>query len=104
MDSKQRYYSGLNTGTYCYMKCRSGCAACCIAPHISTPIPNMPEGKPAGTPCINLDENLNCRIWDTQDYPPLCRAFLPNEEDCGENRQQALIILTQMELDTAPDI
>ncbi|HNV09555.1 MAG TPA: YkgJ family cysteine cluster protein, partial [Dokdonella sp.] len=29
------------------MSCRSGCGACCIAPSISSPIPGMPNGKPA---------------------------------------------------------
>ncbi|HNF77692.1 MAG TPA: YkgJ family cysteine cluster protein, partial [Thauera aminoaromatica] len=26
------------------MDCRPGCAACCIAPSISSPIPGMPHG------------------------------------------------------------
>jgi Fe-S-cluster containining protein len=30
------------------MNCRLGCGACCIAPSISSPIPGMPQGKPAG--------------------------------------------------------
>ncbi|MCF5019628.1 YkgJ family cysteine cluster protein, partial [Pseudomonas lactis] len=29
------------------MKCREGCGACCIAPSISSPLPGMPQGKPA---------------------------------------------------------
>jgi hypothetical protein len=33
--------------------CRPGCAACCIAPSISSPIPGMPHGKPAGVRCID---------------------------------------------------
>ncbi|HHU7494022.1 TPA: hypothetical protein ACUK77_002281 [Escherichia coli] len=38
------------------MECRPGCGACCTAPSISSPIPGMPDGKPANTPCIQLDE------------------------------------------------
>ena len=38
------------------MDCRPGCAACCIAPSISSPIPGMPHGKPAGVRCAQLDE------------------------------------------------
>ena len=38
------------------MICRSGCGACCLAPSISTPIPGMPQGKPAGVRCVQLDE------------------------------------------------
>ncbi|NYZ53719.1 YkgJ family cysteine cluster protein, partial [Escherichia coli] len=29
------------------MECRPGCGACCTAPSISSPIPGMPDGKPA---------------------------------------------------------
>ena len=35
------------------MDCRSDCGACCIAPSISSPIPGMPNGKPANTRCIH---------------------------------------------------
>ncbi|MCV6609882.1 MAG: YkgJ family cysteine cluster protein [Amphritea sp.] len=85
------------------MECRSGCAACCIAPQIATPIPGMPYGKPAGEPCINLDDQLNCRIWNQPDYPPLCRAFMPDAEHCGDDRVQALKIITDLEHATLPD-
>jgi len=37
------------------MKCRAGCGVCCIAPSISQPLPYMPDGKPAGQACANLD-------------------------------------------------
>ena len=30
------------------MDCRRNCGACCIAPSITSPIPGMPQGKPAG--------------------------------------------------------
>ncbi|MEO8036559.1 MAG: YkgJ family cysteine cluster protein, partial [Acidobacteriota bacterium] len=36
------------------MDCRTGCAACCIAPSITSPIPGMPEGKAAGVRCVQL--------------------------------------------------
>ena len=29
-----------------------GCGACCIAPSISSAIPGMPDGKPAGVRCV----------------------------------------------------
>ncbi len=28
---------------------------------ISSPIPGMPNGKPAGVPCVQLDEQLRCK-------------------------------------------
>ena len=38
------------------MECRSGCAACCIAPSISSAIPGMPDGKPAGIESMGTAE------------------------------------------------
>jgi Fe-S-cluster containining protein len=40
------------------LKCRDLCGACCIAPSISSSIPGMPNGKPAGVVCVHLDENF----------------------------------------------
>ena len=45
------------------MECRPDCGACCTAPSISSPIPGMPDGKPANTPCVQLDEHLRCKIF-----------------------------------------
>ena len=36
------------------MECRTDCGACCIAPSISSPIPGMPQGKPAGDNAVIL--------------------------------------------------
>ncbi|MBM3421317.1 MAG: YkgJ family cysteine cluster protein, partial [Bacteroidetes bacterium] len=36
------------------MDCREGCGACCIALDISSSIPGMEGGKPAGMRCIHL--------------------------------------------------
>ena len=44
------------------LACRSGCGACCIAPSITSPLPGMPQGKPAGVPCINLDAELRVQM------------------------------------------
>nr|WP_271274625.1 YkgJ family cysteine cluster protein [Aliamphritea hakodatensis] len=85
------------------MQCRPGCGACCIAPHISSAIPGMPEGKPAGVRCINLDAGNNCLIWQRDDYPLVCQDFTAHREHCADNRLQALQILTRMEDETRPD-
>jgi len=85
------------------MECRTGCAACCIAPEITTPIPGMPNGKPAGVRCINLDSSNLCTIWGKPDYPELCKAFKADIDHCGSHREQALEVLTLMEQATAPD-
>jgi Fe-S-cluster containining protein len=51
------------------LTCRPGCAACCTAPSISSPIPGMPQGKPAGVPCIQLDAQLRCKIFGQPERP-----------------------------------
>jgi Fe-S-cluster containining protein len=82
--------------------CRPGCAACCIAPSISSPLPGMPNGKPAGVPCVNLDENRLCRVWNTPSYPDVCKGFKAEKWVCGENRDQALATLRILEHVTRP--
>lgn len=84
------------------MDCRLGCAACCIAPSISSALPGMPQGKPAGVRCVNLDGNDHCRIWGSDSYPEVCRGFRPQRWVCGENRDEALALLRTLELETAP--
>ena len=79
------------------MKCRSGCAACCIAPSISSPIPGMPHGKPAGIPCVQLDDDLRCRLFGHPERPAVCGSLQPSAEMCGETREQALRWLTDLE-------
>ncbi|MFY8177903.1 MAG: YkgJ family cysteine cluster protein, partial [Limnohabitans sp.] len=45
------------------MHCRSGCGACCIAPSITSPLPGMPQGKPAGVPCVQLLPDMRCAVF-----------------------------------------
>jgi Fe-S-cluster containining protein len=77
------------------MNCRENCGACCIAPSISSPLPGMSEGKPAGIRCIHLQEDFSCGIYDTR--PKVCRDFQAEEIVCGSNREDALSILTRLE-------
>ncbi|KGP01987.1 proteinase inhibitor [Alcaligenes faecalis] len=86
------------------MICRSECGACCIAPSISSPIPGMPHGKPAGVPCIQLDEQLRCRIFGQPERPACCSGLQASPEMCGEKREDALIWLTELETLTAPSL
>jgi Fe-S-cluster containining protein len=85
------------------MECRPRCAACCIAPSISSPIPGMPNGKPAGVPCIQLDEDLRCQIFGQPERPAVCGGLQPDEDMCGDSREQALRWLGYMEDLTRPD-
>jgi len=83
--------------------CRPGCGACCIALSISSPIPGMSDGKPAGVRCVQLSiENL-CMIYDIPGRPEVCARLKPSVEICGESRDEALRLLGQMEEETAPD-
>jgi Fe-S-cluster containining protein len=84
------------------MDCRSHCAACCIAPSISSPIPGMPGGKPAGVPCVNLDAQLRCRLFGRPERPAVCRQLRPEPAMCGSSRDQALAGLAALEQATAP--
>jgi Fe-S-cluster containining protein len=79
------------------MKCRSGCGACCIAPSISSSIPGMPNGKPAGVPCIHLDEDFRCKIFHHPDRPAVCSEFRAEPLVCKDSAQAALACLSELE-------
>ena len=83
------------------MLCRAGCGACCIAPSISSPIPGMPLGKPAGVPCVQLDDNFGCRIFGRPERPAVCASLRPSQSMCGAERGDALSYLCRLEQDTA---
>lgn len=84
------------------MDCRPDCGACCTAPSISSPIPGMPHGKPAGVRCTQLDEHQRCRIFGRPERPAVCAALQPSPEMCGDSRTQALTWLGMLEADTTP--
>jgi len=80
------------------MICRIGCGACCIAPSISSPIPGMPRGKPAGERCVQLDSDNLCRLFGLPERPAICRQFQPNADMCGTNFEEAMRFLHSLEL------
>lgn len=84
------------------MKCRTGCGACCIAPSINSPIPGMPDGKPAGMRCIQLDEQNRCMIFGKPERPAFCASLQPSAEMCGETREYAMTWLGKLEQLTTP--
>lgn len=79
------------------MKCRPGCAACCIHISISSPLPGMPDGKPAGVRCVNLARGNLCTVYGGERYPPVCRNFKPSHEMCGETGEHAEAYLKRLE-------
>ena len=84
------------------MQCRSGCAACCIAPSISSPIPGMPNGKPAGVACVQLTAELGCALFGKPERPAVCVGLRPRPSMCGADRAQALAYLQGLEIATRP--
>lgn len=85
------------------MECRIGCGACCIAPSISSPIPGMPQGKPAGVRCIQLSPDNRCLLFGRPERPSVCQRLQPSLEMCRETAAEALQFLTTLELATRPD-
>lgn len=82
--------------------CRAGCGACCIALSISSPIPGMPHGKPAGIRCIQLSDDNRCSIFGRSDRPTVCGRLRPMPEMCGASSVQAFANIAALERATAP--
>ena len=77
--------------------CRDGCAACCIAPSISTAMPKMPHGKAADIACAHLDARLRCELFGKPERPSVCSRLRPQPAMCGGDRDQALDYLRELE-------
>jgi Fe-S-cluster containining protein len=84
------------------MNCRPGCAACCIVVSISSPIPGMPRGKPAGVRCAQLTAGNRCAIYGRPDRPAVCAGLQPNGEMCAGSVEESFIGLAEMERATHP--
>ena len=94
--------TGCHISGEAYMSCRPGCGACCIAPSITSPIPGMPEGKPAGVRCIQLAKDYKCRLFGKPERPAFCAGLKPCREMCGENPGDATAYLESLEIATRP--
>jgi Fe-S-cluster containining protein len=82
------------------LSCRAGCGACCIAPSISSPIPGMPQGKPAGVRCVQLTDDHRCAIFGQPERPPVCSGLRPEAAMCGDHQGQAMAYLAALEAAT----
>ncbi|MEP6882638.1 MAG: YkgJ family cysteine cluster protein [Dokdonella sp.] len=82
--------------------CRTGCGACCIAPSISSPIPGMPHGKPAGVRCIQLTDTNACAIFGRPERPLVCQQLRPEPAMCGRSAAEAMEFLERLERHTSP--
>ncbi len=83
------------------MDCRVGCGACCVALSISSAIPGMPGGKPAGVRCVQLDGGNRCRLYGRPDRPAVCANLVPRPDMCGSSAAEALATLDRLERETA---
>ncbi|MEA3121706.1 MAG: uncharacterized protein QOH33_1261 [Paraburkholderia sp.] len=83
--------------------CRPSCGACCIAPSITSPIPGMPNGKPAGVRCVQLDDDYRCGIFGRPERPACCSGLQLQPQMCGASRGEALAWLARLEVLTQPD-
>ena len=85
------------------MECRPQCGACCIAPSITSPIPGMPHGKPAGIPCVQLLPDMRCALFGRPERPAFCASLRPTESMCGAKREEAFALLEALEAQTRPE-
>ena len=81
------------------MPCQQ-CGACCIAPSITTPMPDMPNGKPAGVRCVNLDNRNLCTLYGKPERPAFCSGWKPRPEVCGKSFDQAMKNIATLEHET----
>lgn len=84
------------------MICRAGCAACCVAPSISSAIPGMPRGKLAGERCVQLSKNYRCLLFGDARRPEVCVNLQASKEMCGDTARAAFKKLFQLERITQP--
>lgn len=73
-----------------------------MAPSISSPIPGMPQGKPAGVRCVQLDVDDRCLLFGRPERPEVCVRLRPSEEMCGASRGEAYVVLERLERATRP--
>lgn len=64
--------------------------------------PGMPQGKPAGSRCVQLDDDMRCRIFGHPDRPDVCSSLQPSTELCADDREQAMTWLLKLEELTLP--
>jgi hypothetical protein len=57
----------------------------------------MPNGKPAGVACIQLDAQLRCKLFGDPARPAVCGSLQPSPEMCGQDREYALRFLDGLE-------
>jgi hypothetical protein len=64
----------------------------------------MLSGKPAGVKCVQLDDDMRCKIFGHPDRPQVCGSLKPAAGMCGDSRDQAMLWIGDLEKATAPAI
>lgn len=62
----------------------------------------MPDGKPAGVRCIQLDELNRCRIFGQAGRPEVCSSLRPEPAMCADSHEHAIAWLADLEAGTRP--
>jgi uncharacterized protein len=67
----------------------------------------MPNGKPAGVRCVQLNDENACKIFGQPSRPAFCASLQPSIEMCGDDslenpREYAIAWLTRLEVATKP--
>jgi hypothetical protein len=62
----------------------------------------MPHGKPAGVACAQLLDDMRCAVFGKPERPAFCASLQASVEMCGTDRHEAILWLTQLEVNTAP--
>ena len=65
----------------------------------------MPQGKPAGVRCVQLDEAQRCRLFGHPERPAVCGQLQPSLEMCGpddDDGTHARLFLARLEALTRP--
>jgi len=62
----------------------------------------MPQGKPAGVACVQLDNAYRCRLFGKPERPAFCASLRPGPEMCGASRDEAMAFLSRLERLTRP--
>ena len=70
---------------------------------ISSPIPGMPNGKPAGERCRHLDFENRCALYGKPERPEVCSRLQPLKEMCGDSFDEAFAYLQWLERVTSED-
>jgi Fe-S-cluster containining protein len=61
----------------------------------------MPDGKPAGVRCVNLNDANLCSIFGRPERPLVCSAFQADIEVCGGSQEEAIRLIGWWEQETS---